>query len=99
MLLDHAGEALAGHRADAAAAFLHSQQQGDLVERRPELAEAELRTRLRIGRDAGGVVICGAAHQSGPENPEKPENAPLTRVDGLSDRRRCWLYGQSAQMF
>jgi hypothetical protein len=45
-------EALAGHRADAPAAFPHRYQQWDLIRRRPELTEAKLRPRLRIGRDA-----------------------------------------------
>ncbi len=75
MLLDDAGEPLAGDRADTAAAFLHREQQRHLIKRGPELAEAELRAGLRIGRDARGIVIRGAGDEAGTDDVEEGANA------------------------
>jgi hypothetical protein len=50
---------------------LHGGEQRQGEQRGPELAVAELRADLRVGRDARGVVVGGAADQAGAEEAEE----------------------------
>ncbi len=90
-VLDRAREAGAGHRADPGAGFLDRDQQGDLVERGPELAVSELRARLGIGGDAGRIVVGGAGDQSRAEALQEAHQSlrPLliVRLPRLGHRR------------
>ena len=97
MLLDDAGEPLAADRADAAAAFLHREQQRHLIKRGPELAEAELCAGLRIGGDARGIVVSAPVMKPGPimlrraRTPVRGSSAHAQRPvpDDTKDGARC----------
>ncbi len=85
VVLDDPGQALAGDGADPAAGLLDRQEQRDLVERRPQLPESELRARLRIGGDPGRIVIGGAGDQARAQHLEeskRPGPLPFGRRRG-----------------
>ncbi len=94
VLLDHPGESAAGDRADAGAGLLDRNQQRDLIERRPQLAIAELGAGLGIGGDAGRVVVGRSGDDPWAQDAQEPDQAQapgilrrlgigLGRLDGL----------------
>ncbi len=58
----------ARHQADASTHLLHDDHQGQDVDHEPELTGAEGGARLRIGGDAGGIVIRGSRDQARPQH-------------------------------
>ena len=78
ILADHLRDPLFCHRADPRARFLHGCHKGIQENGRPKLAVAELRARLRIGRDARRIVIRRARNKAGAQNAEYPRK-PMFR--------------------
>ena len=64
VLLQVAGDAAAGHPADAGADLLDGAHQGPGDHHHPGEAKAELGAGLGIGGDAGGIVVRGAGDQA-----------------------------------
>ena len=62
-----AGEALARHPRDAGADQLETGHEGQGEHHRPQQAKAESGAGLRIGGDAGGIIIGCARHQPRPQ--------------------------------
>ena len=82
MVLDVARQSLAGDVADPAAGLLDGGHQRQHPQGGPQLAIPELGAGLRIGRDAGRVVVRGPGHQSRPQDPEQMAHRVLTRPAG-----------------
>ena len=60
-------ETLARDESDARAHFLHHGHEGVREEREPDELRAVLRARLRVGGDAGRVVVGGPGREPGAE--------------------------------
>ena len=81
-----AGESLAGHASDLGADHLDRAHQRVGEEQRPDQAEAELSSRLRIGCDSTRVVVGSAGDEAGAEDVGK------TRPIGLFDLIGGWAF-------
>ena len=68
---DVAGDAVAGHPADARADLLDRRHQREAEQHHPAHRVAELRAGLRIGGDAARIVVGGAGDQSRAEPGEQ----------------------------
>src|SRR5262249_12083280 len=79
---DVAGDAAAGHPADARADQLDRRHQGIAEQQRPAEAVAELRTGLGVGGNAAGIVVGSAGDEPGPEGGENAA-APFRRPAGF----------------
>lgn len=75
-------EPLARHAADARADELDGRHQRIGQQQRPQQFEAELRAGLRVGADAGRVVVGGAGDETGAEATQ-PRAAMRTSLGGI----------------
>ena len=72
VMSQHTGQASACHHAYFRANELNRRHQRKRDKRRPERRVAKLRSRRRVGADAGWIVVRGAGNQTGSENFEEP---------------------------
>ncbi len=95
MRADVAGDALAGHAADARADLLDRRHQREAEQHHPAHRVAELRAGLRVGGDAARIVVGGAGDQSRAE----PARAAPWAPGGRAARCRAMRAANTASAF
>ena len=94
MATDIAGDTMTGHASDARRDFLDRRHQRIGHQHRPADAEAELRTRLTIGADAGRIVVGCPGDQPRSETLQEPlDLSQRSRVPTRSERNGIWSQG------
>jgi len=89
VIAEVARDAVPGDAADARTDDLDADHQRRRQEHAPQHAEAELRTGLRVGRDAARVIVGRAGDESGAEPLEKL----LEALDHGRHRATGWRVG------
>ncbi len=72
---DESGEALAGHESQARCDLLHGRSQRETYDGRPQQAESKRRPYLRVGPDAGWIVVRRSGNEARPEASEVAESS------------------------